>query len=158
MMVQSKKYTLRITKENFLKIVRDKHRLPAEGVWSGPFTIKKCEWFTGKIRNSSFELCDYRYQKLGINIKGEIIEGINGLQVATYINFKLRYLIFPALLILWFLLGFYFSDNVDAKIFLILAFLIIGTWNYFITYQIIKYFYLFFESLFEKEYLIINKE
>jgi len=88
MIFKSKKYKIKITKERFLNTVKDKLRLPAEDVFIGPFTSKKCEWVTGKIDNNSFELSDYRFSKVGIKINGKINEDNNDIEVLTNINFN----------------------------------------------------------------------
>lgn len=158
MIVHSKKYKIKITKEKFLHTIKDKHRLPAEDILVGPFTKKTCEWITGKIENNSFTLSDYRFSKVGIKINGEIKEDINDIEVSTSINFKTRLIITQSAFILWFLLIFFLSDSIYARLSLLLILLIGGIGNYFIISSIIKGFFRFFENLFKNENLEVIDE
>jgi len=158
MIFKSKKYKIKITKERFLNTVKDKLRLPAEDVFIGPFTSKKCEWVTGKIDNNSFELSDYRFSKVGIKINGKINEDNNDIEVLTNINFKTQIIIIQSFFMIWFISLVILSEDLFMRLFFVFTLLTGGIGNYFIFSSYIKGFYYFFENLFKNENLIVIEE
>jgi hypothetical protein len=156
MMVQSKKYLIRISKEKFLHNLKNKFRLPAEDIWYHPFMNKDCEWITGKIENNSFLVSDYRFPKNGIKFGGKIIERMNEIEVSTEIYFKTSLIIIQSSFLVLFILMFYLSDNVFARLSLLFVTIVGGVGNYLIMSAIIKGFYRFFENLLREGNLIVE--
>jgi hypothetical protein len=158
MLVQGKKYKVYISKENFLQTINNKLRLPAKDKMVGPFSIKNCEWVTGKIGSDSFALSDYRFSKIGIKICGKIKGNENNIEVSTSIYFMARIIITQLLFLFWFLFLFYLADNTFSRIAVLLTLVIGEIGNYLIVSSIIKNFYIFFEGLFRNENFISIEE
>ena len=157
MMIQSKKYKIRISKEELLKRLKDKLRLPAEDIWYHPFMNKRCEWITGKI-NSSFSLCDYRFYKNGISFNGNIVEINDEVEVKIKTKFKASFIFIQSFFTMLFLLGIILNENIYLSLFLLLLWLSGAISLYFRINSIVKSFYDFFESLFNQREILIQEK
>jgi len=149
MQFKSKTYKIFTTKNELMSLLRNKLRIVPEFSFYIPFFNSKCEWITGNVGASSFELADYRLSTKLIFFKGIIEEHRDHLIVHFFVNISNKVVVVQSLFILSFVLGIFLPGTTEAElsIFAILIFVEIG--NYLLYLNISLSFYGFFYSLFK---------
>ena len=147
MQFESKTYKIISTKNELVRLVKNKLRTIPEFSFYIPFFNSKCEWVTGKIGDSSFELADYKFSTKLIFFKGIIEEYKDHLLVHFFVNISNIVVVVQSLFIVLFLLGYFLASTTEVKL-SILAMLILGEIsNYLLYLNISLSFYGFFYSL-----------